>query len=453
MPSVSAGFAHLSLVKIVEKSVFFFASYEMVFCLFIYSNVFQFILPKPPVDLTIVFLGLSVIYGSVIVLKNGLYVRGLIIVASLFPFLLWQLTSLSWTLSNRLAYDYLTLMFTVNLWCLISTSMIIASDRARTVRFLMIIIAMSVFVAVYGIAIYIEYGSFKFAPWEGGGGRVYNLWGRAAMNGAVALVLMFILARLFSFRQFVSALLLGACLLFILLSTSRSALFAFAIPVLFLFIVYFPTTQKRSVSFYKPMLILMLVGTACIAVIVYIISTGGSVATVNRLLKLLAQSENTAVVMGPNRFSYYSAAVDYWFTQPIFGHGVRSFSLLFKAQEDLGAQPHNIILEILAETGVIGILLFSFFVYTAVKSISLNRLREDPLLLCVLMLFISRLTASMFGVDLSGQYPFFIMIGLLALRPKASTSAGDARRNVSLPKSLTQRRRAWIPKLRANNFW
>ena len=57
----------------------------------------------------------------------------------------------------------------------------------------------------------------------------------------------------------------------------------------------------------------------------------------------------------------------------------------------------------------------------------MERLRSDPMLLAVTMLFFSRFTAIQFGADLSSQQEIFVFIGFLALRGPAAEADGNAR--------------------------
>ena len=105
---------------------------------------------------------------------------------------------------------------------------------------------------------------------------------------------------------------------------------------------------------------------------------------------------------------------------------MRSFSPLYTHNEISGTQPHNIFLEILSDTGFIGLALFLFFLYVAFGRSRLQRLRADPMLLAVAMLFVSRFTAVQFGEDISGQPEIFVFFGLLALRAPEPTAADSA---------------------------
>ena len=203
-------------------------SFELVLVLYIYSNVFQTILPPLPVDSTVIFFVLSVGCGGLVILKEGIYLRGFSLVMAFLPYLVWAALSLAWTPSRQLVYEALQLLATVDLWMLIVGAMILAHKRARMVRFLTLTAVLAASRRLHGPHVYFVYGSFKYAGWDVG--RVYNEWGRAVANGAIVLLILFLRSRFVSARQFLLGLLLGLCALFIFIASSRSALLILAVP-------------------------------------------------------------------------------------------------------------------------------------------------------------------------------------------------------------------------------
>jgi O-antigen ligase len=177
----------------------------------------------------------------------------------------------------------------------------------------------------------------------------------------------------------------------------------------------------------RAQLLLLLVVLMVATVVTTMLSSGYQIDTVNRLLKVFTQAENTDLIMGANRFDYFNAALHYFAQSPLIGHGVRSFTVLRRGVESEGVQPHNIFLELLSDTGLVGFAAFGLLLFLALRPLTLRRLRTDPVLLCAAMLFTGRLTAAMFGQDLCFQNVLFLTIGLLALRPvPAQGELGEA---------------------------
>jgi O-antigen ligase len=130
------------------------------------------------------------------------------------------------------------------------------------------------------------------------------------------------------------------------------------------------------------------------------------------------EADNPSMIRGANRFAYWSAAYQYWLSAPLFGHGLSSFSVLFHGGREVdGTHPHNIILQIAAETGVVGLALFGLFAWAALRNAPYRRLRRDPLLVCALLFVCTSMMAAMFGKDIVGVRRFFFALSLLALRP------------------------------------
>jgi O-antigen ligase len=272
-----------------------------------------------------------------------------------------------------------------------------------------------------GLWVYAVYGSFKYAGWDVG--RVYNEWGRAVATGAIVLLVLFLRSRFGSARQLLFGGLLGLCALFVFVASSRSALLILAVPTLLFMAVNLAPFGQRGLALSRAQVLLLLVVAAVVTLVTVLVSSGVQIDTVNRLLKVFRQAENTDLIMGANRFDYFAAAVHYFAQSPLIGHGVRSFTVLHRGVESEGVQPHNIFLELLSDTGVVGFAAFGILLVAALRPLTLRRLRADPVLLCAAMLFVGRLTAAMFGQDLCFQNLLFLTIGLLALRPPAPVAA------------------------------
>jgi hypothetical protein len=81
---------------------------------------------------------------------------------------------------------------------------------------------------------------------------------------------------------------------------------------------------------------------------------------------------------------------------------------------DIHRHPHSLILELLAEFGLVGLVLFAALVLVLV---SLRRLREDPALMLAVMLCINAFINAMTSGDLPDNRNLFAMLGVLAMRP------------------------------------
>jgi len=92
------------------------------------------------------------------------------------------------------------------------------------------------------------------------------------------------------------------------------------------------------------------------------------------------------------------------------GHGIGGFSYIFKNIDDR-IYPHNMILEIFVELGLIGI---SFLIYLIVHSFKvLNYKKENKIIFSCFSILIYYFINSMFSGDLFGNSSFFIVLIIL----------------------------------------
>jgi O-antigen ligase len=144
----------------------------------------------------------------------------------------------------------------------------------------------------------------------------------------------------------------------------------------------------------------------------------------DRFTKLANQSENAEMLGTANRFYYWRRAYEFFTLSPVFGNGLRSFSVMINHGAEIdGSHPHNIILQTLAETGLVGLAFLLLFLFIAIKHASFTRLLHDPLFVCAVLFLITSSMSPMFGRDLAGVRKFFFAVSLLALRPPTGTRA------------------------------
>ena len=73
--------------------------------------------------------------------------------------------------------------------------------------------------------------------------------------------------------------------------------------------------------------------------------------------------------LGSNRYDFYRVALESWQDRPLAGIGVRQFAATYLAERRSDEEPeytHSLTMQLLAETGIIGALLFAGFLFAAV---------------------------------------------------------------------------------------
>jgi O-antigen ligase len=167
------------------------------------------------------------------------------------------------------------------------------------------------------------------------------------------------------------------------------------------------------------------VGVAALGLISAMIVTDNSTTTINRFIQLADQAEGDSGVEGASRWTYWPGAVRLWLQAPIIGNGFASFSYLFRdGAEKPGAHPHNVVLQIAAELGLVGLILFGVFVWSGLRHATFRRLRDDPLMVCVLAYFITAIQNSMFAKELTGGRKLFFAVALFAV-PAATRAVAN----------------------------
>jgi Lipid A core - O-antigen ligase and related enzymes len=123
------------------------------------------------------------------------------------------------------------------------------------------------------------------------------------------------------------------------------------------------------------------------------------------------------------RLHLFSQAVDLFHKAPIFGQGAGAFGYL--ADRAGGAYPHNMLLELLVQSGIVGTLLFFFFIGDLLRR-SWRDLMSPTLdwtVAAIFMAFIADLSRLQVSMTVSQAKMLFFALGCLAARRLAEHSA------------------------------
>jgi O-antigen ligase len=279
--------------------------------------------------------------------------------------------------------------------------------------------------AVYGLYIYFTYGDFRrWAGWKDVDARVYLAFGHTVVNGAGIAFCIAMFSRFATLRQVAGALLFAASALFLLVGGGRGPFLGVALAAMVGIATRPPIVGRDRILIpYTFLAAVMLVAIAA-SYVGYLLLSGHGTTTLDRFTKLANQSENAEMLGTANRFYYWSRAYEFFTLSPVFGNGLRSFSVMITHGAEIdGSHPHNIVLQTLAETGLVGFAFLFLFLFIAMKHASFARLRHDPLFVCVVLFLITSSMSPMFGRDLAGVRKFFFAVSLLALRPPTGTWA------------------------------
>jgi O-antigen ligase len=309
-------------------------------------------------------------------------------------------------------------LLTLGLWAFVAAAVIVASSRERVARFLAFVLALGLLFAVYGLDIYVTYGTFRtWRGWEAlGVSRAHLMFGYVAADAAVVALALTMFARLGSPLQLGAAALFALLLFFLLVSGARGALLGVGLAGLVPLLLGLRGARGRLEVSYAQLVALGAIAGA-LGYVGYLVASDQITQTLGRLTSALNEVQNPDLTGGFARVVYWPAALRFWAAAPVVGQGIGSFSTLLYGLEVPGTHPHNFVLQILAELGIVGLLLFGLLLWRAGRGLSRARLRADPLLLTVVFFNVTTLMIALVAKDLAGGWKVYFALGLLALRP------------------------------------
>jgi O-antigen ligase len=409
----------LSSPRAILGSLF---SFEALLVLYLHAGLYK---GDPrfawiPVDPTALFFVLSVAVGGIIIVRKGIHKKGLPIVAAMIALIAWLAVGLVWSPSAMYGPYKVFLMGTLALWALMAGALIIAPSPERMRRLFTVLLLFAIVMGVEAILAHAQSGGavYRFQSLDGserGGG--YLLLGRICGPGALVAFVGWLYARgrLAGWLCLTLLLALGFVLA---IGGGRGPLLSTALPLLIPIWLSIRLPAHRILISRALFWVLVLLLAMPVGLALYTAATEQRLATLDRLERLTEGNPRTALYVKTFKISQRA---------PLLGHGTGSWPVL-AGYGDERNYPHNLFLELAAENGLVGLILFFMLLRVAFRPVSLERLRRDPQALCVLILFVNALLNAMTTGDLPDNRPMFMMIGMLALfaiRPvRAAAPAG-----------------------------
>lgn len=388
---------------------------EVLFVLFLFAGRFK---ADPrfawiPVDVTAALFVLSVVSGVVVLLRRGRgpQSRGLLLSLLGLGFVMWAAASLAWSPGGPYARQKALYIATLTYWPVVAAAIVFAPERHRVERLLKLIL-------LFGLWLVVE-SALAFVA-AGGAGLLQVLGANYLGVGRVVgpAFLIGITYRLLGATTPVERRLLDLSVVstfgVLLVLGGRGPLIATLIGALPLFMLSGRLAGSFRIkvrSYAAPLGVLTGAGVVAIG---WLIASGRVTTTILRLMVLLDPGGGASA---GQRLIRYQAALPMWEQHLFVGNGIGSFPILFRGLEGRD-YPHNIVLELLAETGLIGAALFTILVLAALAMLGRIRdLRADPLRLLILMLFLNMGVNAMLSADIPDNRYLFAMLGLMALTP------------------------------------
>jgi O-antigen ligase len=383
-------------------------SFEVAFLLFIFAGRYKGDprLSWVPVDITLLFLLLSFAAAIWIILvpaKLRLFRPGLVVTFGLLLFLAWMVVSAAWTPSRVYGTRKAMELATLCLWAGLGPALIISPSAVRFRRFCYAAMIFAATLAAEGLYNYMLVGVVY--------GDTDNYLGLGRVAGFASAVVLAGLSSRNPWRRNLLLWLLLALLAFVLWTAGgRGPFFAFLATVLVMLLgmvrLSAGTVRRRVAMSFLGLLI---------GVGIVVASVGPESRTLARLTVLF--THETGGGSAGERLIFYKGAIDIASTAPLMGHGVGSWPVMM-GFGDVLSYPHNIFLEILAEGGVIGLLLFLLAVSIGLWHLFSNRavsVFSDPVRLTVLLMFVNTFMNAQFSGDLSANRLLWCTIGLMAV--------------------------------------
>lgn len=384
-------------------------SFEAVFTLFLFAGRFK---GDPrfdwlPIDLTLLFLVLSLLSGMYILNKKKFVLnkKNFNFFLIFFLFGTYILLSNSWTLSTVYAKEKTLLFIGFIGWIVFATSNIIATDIKRVQRFFISIVLFGLWM-LFESYITMTESTGSFITTFGG-----NYLGVGRIIGFLCCILVayLLFGKLSKFKRVLLTLIFLASVYLMFSVGARGpflALLASFIPVLY-YMLHF---RKDSVRINGKVNILIGFSALIAAYLFYIFTTDKIPSTIRRLFVIVEQ-ENMGASAG-SRFDHYKFGIQLWKEKFMLGHGIGSWPLL-NGSIDTTSYPHNIFVEILVELGIIGLLIF---VLVHLKVIPLlhktNRLR-NPMSIAITTSLLFFLINALVSGDLNDNRYYFAALGLI----------------------------------------
>jgi O-antigen ligase len=386
-------------------------SFEMLFVLAIISGVYVNDprlagLPVKPGYITFAAAGAV---GALIFVRQRLYSQSFYLPFIALCFVTWVAVSNTWSPSSEYAIEKTFHLVFFGLWPLIACALIVASDPPRVRRFQVAWLIACVWVAADAIQLYYSEAV------------VYSLELRGANYIAINRLMSFaaiiaLVAWLFGDRWSGSNLIsfsLFALFCFVLLITGgRGPLFGLAAALLVALLIGLGTT-RRGILYHRYQLYLLgIIALIAGGLAVALEFASDDMRTIQRMMILFEEVGGGRSASA--RLTTFHQAFELWSEATLLGHGVGSFPVM-TGVGDVRHYPHNLILELLAEVGLVGFCLFAAMLVTAMRNLWLSSLRTDPAILCGFMLLVNALVNAMFSSDLPGNRLVFVALGLLAI--------------------------------------
>lgn len=404
---------------------------EVFFALFILAGNFKSSLAfiSDFIDLTILFLGISIIIAlkRLIVKSTILYgaIKGTVLFSVLIILILG---SIFYTPSSIYVIDKSLRFLVITGWAYLGVFFLIKSSVSLK-KFLNTIVSIGFIMSCLAIyqLIFVQKESFSFISVMGSN---YLALGSTVGISIIILNFLYFVNEKNSNKTLFFIFIILQMTIALLISGGRMPLLSLIIVFTFYF-AFSLISITKNIYIRKGIKKLALLILFLSPLIIILGKIGMFDVVLIRLSELFKSIDSDTSALG--RLNRYMVALDMWGKKPLIGNGIGSFSLFYNGV-DMRDYPHNIFLEILSELGIVGFVVFFLLIINSLyngwilfkKKFKAIDSLQMTLILAFLYLFIN---ANVSG-DINDNRLMFTFISLLSISPFMERKEGGSNENM-----------------------
>jgi len=413
-------------------------SFETLFVLYLFAGEYkkeeiikQYL--NPSFDLTAILFVASLAVGLFLLFtyKFEITRQSYILLCVFLLFVCYTALSLSWSISSEYGATKTMYLGFLNFWNLIAAAIIIVPDPHRVRRLMFGVLLVSLIYAAISFTIIMRSGTeqkINFTSTD------YSGIALVICAGISVLVCYMIDPSQKKFNRLSS---FGLCCVYfiILLFVGHRGLLISTVFAMLALLFINPkdsTSAKNNIIIKKGYIIIMLV--TVVGVVAILGLSGDEPVTVHRLLLLTDPGQHSSQFA---RLQYYKQAFHIWSENPVFGSGIGSFPITM-GWGDIRGYPHNIILEILSELGLVGLLIFGLLLFFGVRMLLKNFVANSPLSFFVFLLFVTSFVEAFFSSDISDHRLLILSLGLMMFPHEKNQTSDVSQANVPILPGVRQ---------------
>lgn len=388
-------------------------SFEVVFGLFLFAGVYKASprLSWVPYDLTATFAILTglVAIGMALAGRIDFWIESFVLAGSLAAFIAYALFSLRWTPDNGYAVEKAFRLASVTSLSFLGCAFVVSQSRTRLHRFLAVTLVLATITAAATLRLLYLHGPVRIEPFN----TVYLTTGRMIGFGVVIVGTYLLFASTSIWRSLVGFSLFVPLLLAISVLDGRGPFAAALITIGLLVPIALVVTPLR----YWPLRIIPVIGAVGVigAVLYYF---RDALRLVEKFQAIFEENTDPSY---SGRVDHIITGTDVWLSgNTVIGHGLGSWPMVSGQRAHW---PHNIVIELLVELGLVGAILFGFLIVAGLYFTldGYNKTLEPEYVIVLALLCYTFLNALVTGNFNDNRF-LFAAIGLLCYRENAGTA-------------------------------